>query len=73
MPFQSPYCLLEATVKTVYSFFRSFLRVMIYFSEAYSKTCHTSKMDLFEKTANGFQPITIFTKSSILDVLKSFE
>ena len=33
-----------------------------------STTAATSKMKLFVIIANGFQPLTIITKSSILDV-----
>ena len=33
-----------------------------------SRTAPTSKMELFVITLNGFQPLTIITKSSILDV-----
>ena len=35
--------------------------------EAFSKPCETSKMVFFSKTGDGFQPFTIFTKSSILE------
>ena len=37
-------------------------------SEAYSEPSRTSKMKLFAKIDHGFQPLTIFLKSSILDV-----
>ena len=37
-------------------------------SEEYSESCQTSKMELFAKILNGFQLLTIFAKSSILDV-----
>ena len=33
-----------------------------------SRTAATSKMELFEIIVNGFQPLTIITKCSILDV-----
>ena len=33
-----------------------------------SRTAATSKMELFVIIANGFQPLTIITKCSILDV-----
>ena len=33
-----------------------------------SRTAATSKMDLFVIIVNGFQPLTIITKSSILDI-----
>ena len=35
-------------------------------------TSQTSKMGLFAKIINGFQSLSIFTKSSILDVLTGF-
>ena len=37
-------------------------------SEAYSQPSQTSRMKPFVKTANGFQSLIVFTKSSILDV-----
>ena len=37
-------------------------------AEAYSDICQTSTMELFENALNGFWPLTIFVKSSILDV-----
>ena len=36
--------------------------------ETYSEPCQTSKMKSFDKIVNGFQPITVFENSSILDV-----
>ena len=33
-----------------------------------SEPSQTSKMELFPKIVNGFQPFTIFVKSSIIDV-----
>ena len=42
-------------------------------SEAYSEPSQTSKIELFEKVVNGFQPLTIFEKSSILDVWQGSE
>ena len=38
------------------------------YPEAYSELWKLSKMEVFAKIVNGFQPITIFAKSSILDV-----
>ena len=35
--------------------------------EAYSELCQTSKMDYFKKKVNGFYPLTIFAKHSLLD------
>ena len=37
-------------------------------SEAYSETIQKSKMELYAKMLDGFKPITIFTKYSILDL-----
>ena len=37
-------------------------------SEVYSEPSQTSKMKCFVKIANGFQSLTVFAKSSILDV-----
>ena len=37
--------------------------------EAYSEPYQTSKMELLLKIGYGFQPLTIFAKSFILDVL----
>ena len=36
--------------------------------EAYSQPSRTSKIELFAKIVNGFQSLTIFAKSFILDV-----
>ena len=38
-----------------------------YFSELFSDPCQISKMELFVNIINGFQPLTIYSKSSILD------
>ena len=37
-------------------------------SEAYVAPLQTTKMKFFGKTFNGFNPITIYGKDSILDV-----
>ena len=42
-------------------------------AEAYSESFQTSKMELSVKTANGWEPLTIFVKSFILDLLKGVE
>ena len=42
-------------------------------AEAYSDICQTSTMELFENALNGFWPLTIFVKSSILDVWQGFQ
>ena len=36
--------------------------------EPHSEPCQTLKMELFAKIVNGFQTLTVFAKSSILDV-----
>ena len=36
-------------------------------TDAYSESSQTSKMELFAKKINGFQPVTIFAKNSTLD------
>ena len=41
--------------------------IFLQYTEAYSELCQTSKMDLFPKMINGFQSLTIFAKSPILD------
>ena len=42
-------------------------------SEAYSEQNRTSKMEFFTKRINGFHPLTMLTKNSILDVRLSLE
>ena len=42
--------------------------VYLYSAEAYSGPCQASKTKLFVKIINDFQLLTIFAKSSILDV-----
>ena len=37
-------------------------------AEGHSKPCQIWKMLLFAKTANGFHLLTVFPKSSMLDV-----
>ena len=41
--------------------------------EVYSEASQTSKIKLFVKIVNGFQPLTIFVKSSILNVWQASE
>ena len=36
--------------------------------ETYSEPCYKFKMELFVKLVNGFQPLPISAKSSILDI-----
>ena len=38
------------------------------FAESYEGLYQTSKMKLFTKIVNSYKPLTIFQKSSILDV-----
>ena len=47
--------------------------VQQYYGEAYWEPCYTSKMELFSEIVNGFQPLTISTKSSVLDVWQGSE
>ena len=42
-------------------------------TEVYSEPCQISKMELYAQIVNGFQPLTIIEKSSILDVWQGSE
>ena len=42
-------------------------------AEAYLEPCQTSKMAFFVKAKIGFQPLSVFAKSQILDVWEGFE
>ena len=42
-------------------------------SEAYSEPFQTYKMERFAKIVNNFQPLTIFTNRSILDIWEGYE
>ena len=42
-------------------------------AKAYSKSCEASKIECFAKIVNGFKPLTIFAKRSILKVRKCSE
>ena len=42
--------------------------VTLYSGKAYSELCQASKMKLFVKIVNYLQSLTIFAKSSILDI-----
>ena len=42
-------------------------------SEAYSEPCQRSKIEVFAKIVKGFSFLTIFAKSSILDVCQDSE
>ena len=42
-------------------------------SEAYPELSRTSEMELFAKVVNDWKPLTIFAKSSIIDVRLVFE
>ena len=39
----------------------------------YSEPCQTSEIELFGNIINGFQMVTIFAKSSILNLLQGSE
>ena len=41
--------------------------------EAYSEPSQTSKLEVFAKIVNGFSFLTIFAKSSIVDIWKDSE
>ena len=45
-----------------------FLQVVTAASEASSKSCHNSKMELFPKIAKNEKPFSIFAKTAIVDV-----
>ena len=47
--------------------------MVIWSSEVYSELSQTSKMKRFAKVVNGFQPVIIFTKRSIVDVCQGSE
>ena len=42
-------------------------------AEAYAEPCKTSKMEFSAKIVNGIQPLTIFAKSSVLEVWQGSE
>ena len=44
-----------------------------YESDTFSELSQTSKMELFAKLISGIQPLTIFTKHSILDVSQGYD
>ena len=50
-----------------------FLFFMVYWREAYSEPCQTSKIVLFAKIVNEWKLLTIFEKCSILDVWQHSE
>ena len=37
-------------------------------SQAYSERCQTSQWQRFTKIVNGFHPVTVFAKHSVIDV-----
>ena len=41
--------------------------------KSYSEPCQTSKLERFAKIVDGFKPLTIFAKRSILDVRQGYE
>ena len=42
------------------------------YGKVYSEPCEISKIELYEKIVNGEKPLTIFSKSSILNVWLAF-
>ena len=58
--------LIFRTIKLSHGHFR--LRILRHSSEAFSEPSPISKLKLSAKVVNGFQPLTIFAKSSISDV-----
>ena len=42
-------------------------------TETYSEPCQISKMEVFAEIGNGWEPLTSFTRSSILDVYQGSE
>ena len=64
--------LCSATVKVIYwvcmNVLLTFNLGRVFTVKPYFEFCQTFKMKLFVKTINSFQPLTIFAKSSILDV-----
>ena len=53
------------------NFVSKYVRI-IRISEMYSDLSQTSKMEVFAKKCSGFQLLTIFAKSSIVDVRIGF-
>ena len=48
-----------------------FVKELGFSADTYIKRCQTSKIEHFAKIINGFQPVTNFTKLSILDFCQS--
>ena len=42
------------------------------YTKEYSKLCQIYKMEFFTKIVNGFKPLTIVERNSILDVWQGF-
>ena len=53
--------------------FQCYLSINYYISRGGSRTSATSKIERFVIIVNGFQPLTIITKRSILDVAAALE
>ena len=53
-------------------YFLDILKIVLTFRDG-SRTAATSKMEGFVITVNGFQPLTIITKRSILDVVAALD
>ena len=54
------------------SFIGHICSIILAIAEAYPDLCQTLKVEVFVKTANSFQPLTIFAKFSILEFLTGF-
>ena len=61
------------TPTSFWSFWNTFWLKINKRVEAYSEHWQQSQIELFAKIVNGFQPLIIFTKSSILDVWQGSE
>ena len=57
----------KVAMRSIFAIYDLFI-FMVYWPEAYSEPCQTSKIELFAKIVNEWKLLTIFKKSSILDV-----
>ena len=60
-------CLLSLCLEILNQIAKS-MCISLRIAYAYSEPCLTSKMKHFEKIVKGLKPLTIFAKSSFLDV-----
>ena len=77
LSFVAPLVVTRYTTRLSFYFLNAPLSATIYFnvyySQAYSEPCQTSKIERFAKVFNGKNPSTIFTQWFILDVLQNFK